>query len=102
MLEGIKRYGLRALLNAVVLVFFLLHVVEYQRWGFVDRMENLAYELLKSEASQEKDAILSRIQAINEARNLGIVGKPSSAEPEPVPEKTQKIEPAEEASEPTK
>ncbi len=45
MLGGIKRYGLRALLNAVVLVLFLLHVVDYQRWGFVERMENLAYDV---------------------------------------------------------
>ena len=59
-------------------------------------MENLAYELLKSGASQEKDAILSQIQAINQARNLGIVGKPSASELETTAEKLpEKKEPAE-------
>jgi hypothetical protein len=48
------------------------------------RMENLAYDLLKSDASKsdasmasEKDKILSKIQAINEAHTSGIVGKNS-------------------------
>ena len=65
-------------------------------------MENLAYELLKSGAAQEKDAILSRIQAINEARNLGIVGKPSAAEPEPAPGKTEETKAVEQTPEASK
>jgi len=37
-------------------------------------MENLAYELLRPSAVTSRDAILTRIQAINHARNAGIVG----------------------------
>ena len=64
-------------------------------------MENLAYELLKSGAAQERDAILTRIQEINEARNLGIVGTVSSAESEPTPDKTPAMEAVETTAEPT-
>ncbi len=45
-------------------------------------MENLAYDLLRSGAAEKKDAILTRIQEINELRNYGIVGTISLTEPE--------------------
>lgn len=38
-------------------------------------MENLAYELVRPSAATSLDAILSRIQTINDARNRGIIGE---------------------------
>jgi len=38
-------------------------------------MENLAYELLRPASAIELDKILSRIQAINDSRNRGIIGE---------------------------
>jgi hypothetical protein len=37
-------------------------------------MENLAYELLRPSAGANRESIVTRIQAINDARNAGIVG----------------------------
>lgn len=112
-LESLKaRLGIRNDLSAIMaalasLLITLLTIGSFEEKWRSNRiaasgMENLAYELLKSGASQEKDAILSRIQAINEARNLGIVGKPSSAEPEPVVDITEETKAAEETPEPSK
>ena len=92
-LESLKaRLGIRNDLSAIMaalasLLITLLTIGSFEeKWRSnriaASNMENLAYELLKSGAIQEKDAILSRIQVINEARNLGIVGTPLSAEPE--------------------
>jgi hypothetical protein len=44
-----------------------------------DAMENLSYDLLKGGKALERDSILDRIKAINEARSEGVVGKDSSA-----------------------
>ena len=44
-------------------------------------MENLAYELIRPSAATSLDAILTRIQTINDARNRGIIGE--LAEPAP-------------------
>lgn len=38
-------------------------------------MENLAYELVRPAAATNLDAILTRIQTINDARNRGIIGE---------------------------
>lgn len=55
-------------------------------------MENLAYDLVKLVAPKETNAILTRIQEINEARNSGIVGAAPLAEREPIGDKTSKME----------
>ena len=44
-------------------------------------MENLAFELVRPAATTNLDAILTRIQTINDARNRGIIGE--LAEPAP-------------------
>ena len=112
-LESLKeRLGIRNDVSAIMaalasLLITLLTIGSFEEKWRANRvaasgMENLAYELLKSGASQKKDAILSQIQAINEARNLGIVGKPSTPEPEAVVDKTEETKAVEEASEPSK
>ena len=45
-------------------------------------MENLAYELVRPSAATHQDAILTRIQEINDIRNRGIVGEPTERGPE--------------------
>jgi hypothetical protein len=52
-------------------------------------MENLAYELVRPAAATSLDAILTRIQIINDARNRGIIGE--MAEATPGEEPTQSI-----------
>ena len=112
-LESLKerlkvRSDLAAIMAAVAsLLITLLTIGSFEEKWRSNRvaasgMENLAYELLKSGAAQEKDAILTRIQEINEARNFGIVGKASSVEPEPTPDKTSEMKATEETTEPTK
>jgi hypothetical protein len=112
-LESLKaRLGIRNDLAAIMaalasLLITLLTIGSFEEKWRANRvaasgMENLAYELLKSGASQEKDAILTRIQEINEARNFGIVGKPSSARPEPAPDQTPEKRAAEETTGPAK
>jgi hypothetical protein len=44
-------------------------------------MENLAYELIAAKTAAELDAVVAEIQAINDARNKGIVGEQSSGRP---------------------
>jgi len=110
-LEGLKeRLGMRNDLAAIMAALASLLITLLTIGSFEDKwrsnriaasgMENLAYELLKSGAANEKDAILNRIQAINEARNLGIVGAPSSAAPEPTRDKTSEMEVTEKTAEP--
>lgn len=41
-------------------------------------MENLSYDLLRTDKASSRDAILDRIKAINEARSEGVVGKSSN------------------------
>lgn len=112
-LESLKeRLGIRNDLSAIMaalasLLITLLTIGSFEEKWRSNRiaasgMENLAYELLKSGASQEKDAILTRIQEINEARNFGIVGKPSAAEPEPTRDQTEEIKAGEETTDPAK
>jgi hypothetical protein len=112
-LESLKeRLGMRNDLAAIMaalasLLITLLTIGSFEEKWRSNRvaasgMENLAYELLKSGAVDEKDAILTRIQEINEARNLGIVGTAPSAEPETARANTSEMEKAEKASEPTK
>ena len=112
-LESLKaRLGIRNDLAAIMaalasLLITLLTIGSFEEKWRSNRiaasgMENLAYELLKSGASRERDAILSRIQVINEARNLGIVGKPSTPEPEPAPDEPQEAKAAEGTPEPSK
>jgi len=109
-LESLKeRLGMRNDLAAIMaalasLLITLLTIGSFEEKWRSNRvaasgMENLAYELLKSGAANEKDAILTRIQAINEARNLGIVGAPSSVEPEPTRDKTSEMEVTEKTAE---
>jgi hypothetical protein len=43
-----------------------------------DAMENLSYDLLKGGKALDRNLILDRIKAINEARSEGVVGKGSS------------------------
>lgn len=40
-----------------------------------DAMENLSYDLMKTGTALDRDSILDRIQAINDARSEGVVGK---------------------------
>lgn len=52
---------------------------DFQRkWGAnrvaAAAMENLAYELMRPSAVANRESIVTRIQAINDARNAGIVG----------------------------
>ena len=112
-LESLKaRLGIRNDLAAIMaalasLLITLLTIGSFEEKWRSNRiaasgMENLAYALLKSGASQEKDAILSQIQAINEARNLGIVGKPSASAPEAAPDKAQEMQSAEDTPEPAR
>jgi len=56
-------------------------------------MENLAYDLLKSDASQATDEILARIQEINQARNSGIVGAAALVGAEAIGDKSLKVAP---------
>jgi hypothetical protein len=44
-------------------------------------MENLAYELISPKAAADLKAIVAEIQAINDARNKGIVGEQSTSRP---------------------
>ena len=112
-LESLKaRLGIRNDLAAIMaalasLLITLLTVGSFEEKWRSNRiaasgMENLAYELLKSGAAQEKNAILTRIQEINEARNLGIVGTASTSELEPTPDNTSETKAAEETTESTK
>jgi type VI protein secretion system component VasK len=39
-------------------------------------MENLAYDLVKPRTAVDRNAVLERIQEINEARTVGVVGEP--------------------------
>jgi len=111
-LESLKeRLGLRNDLAAIMaalasLLITLLTIGSFEHKWRSNRvaasgMENLAYDLLKSGATKEKDAILNRIQEINEARNFGIVGAASSVALEPIDNKTSKMEAAGTAAEPT-
>jgi hypothetical protein len=43
-------------------------------------MENLAYDVLRPAAATNLDTLLTRIQAINDARNAGIVGEAFEAQ----------------------
>lgn len=105
-----ERLGLRNDLAAIMaalasLLITLLTVGSFEEKWRSNRiaasgMENLAYDLLKSGAAKETDAILTRIQVINEARNYGIVGAPSLAELEPIGDETSKMEAADTTAEP--
>jgi hypothetical protein len=110
-LESLKeRLGLRNDLAAIMaalasLLITLLTIGSFEEKWRSNRiaasgMENLAYDLLKSEAAKETDAILTRIQEINEVRNYGIVGTTSLAELEPIGDKTSKMETADTTAEP--
>lgn len=62
------------------LLITLSTVGDFQRKWQANRiaasaMENLAYELLKPERVTDRNAILERIQEINEARTAGLVGE---------------------------
>ena len=110
-LESLKsRLGIRNDLSAIMaalasLLITLMTIGSFEeKWRSnriaASNMENLAYELLKSGADQQKDAILSQIQSINEARNLGIVGKPAT--PEPEADNAPEVKAVEETPEPAK
>jgi len=110
-LESLKkrlelRNDLAAIMAALAsLLITLLTIGSFEeKWRFnriaASDMENLAYDLLKSGAAKETDAILTRIQEINEARNYGIVGGVSLAELEPIGDKTSKMETADTTVEP--
>ena len=111
-LESLKeRLGLRNDLAAIMaalasLLITLLTIGSFEeKWRSnriaASNMENLAYDLLRSGAADETDAILTRIQEINEARNHGIVGTASLAEIKPIGDKTSKMEPADTTAEPS-
>lgn len=111
-LESLKeRLGLRNDLAAIMaalasLLITLLTIGSFEEKWRSNRiaasgMENLAYDLLKSEAAKETDAILTRIQEINEVRNYGIVGTTSLAELETIGDKTSKMETADTTAEPS-
>jgi hypothetical protein len=100
-LESFKQHpllksDLPAIMSALAaLLITLLSIGSFEeKWRSnriaASRMENLAYDLLKSDASKEKDKILSKIQAINEAHTSGIVGKDFSGERKPNDDKTSK------------
>ncbi len=110
-LESLKeRLGLRNDIAAIMaalasLLITLLTIGSFEEKWRSNRiaasdMENLAYDLLKSGAAEETDAILARIQKINEARNRGIVGAASFAEIEPIGEKTTTMETSDTPAEP--
>ncbi len=44
-------------------------------------MENLAYELVNAKSTAEREAVIAEIQAINDARNKGIVGEQATGRP---------------------
>lgn len=109
-LESLKaRLGIRNDLAAIMAALASLLITLLTLGSFEEKwrsnrvaasgMENLAYELLKSGAANEKDAILTRIQAINEARNTGIVGTASSVEPEQTGNQHSEMETTEAAAE---
>jgi hypothetical protein len=104
-LESLKeRLGLRNDLAAIMAALASLLITLLTLGSFEEKwrsnriaagdMENLAYDLLKSEAAGKTDAILTRIQKINEARNYGIAGTASLAEIEPIGDKTNTMETA--------
>ena len=110
-LESLKEYlGIRNDLAAAMaalasLLITLLTIGSFEEKWRSNRiaasgMENLAYDLLKSGAAKEKDAILTRIQEINEARNYGIVGASSSVELETIIDETSTKEAAKTTAEP--
>jgi len=110
-LESLKeRLGLRNDLAAIMAALASLLITLLTLGSFEEKwrsnriaagdMENLAYDLLKSEAAGKTDAILTRIQKINEARNYGIVGTASLAEIEPIGDKTTTMETADTIAEP--
>jgi len=68
-----------SLATLAALLITLSSIGDFQRkWGAnrvaASAMENLAYELLRPSAASNRDAILTKSQAINNARNAGIVG----------------------------
>lgn len=110
-LESLKeRLGMRNDLAAIMAALASLLITLLTLGSFEEKwrsnrvaasgMENLAYELLKSGAADEKDAILTRIQQINEARNSGIVGTASSVASEPTLDKNSEMEATETTAEP--
>lgn len=111
-LESLKEcLGLRNDLAAIMaalasLLITLLTIGSFEKKWRSNRiaasdMENLAYDLLRSGAAEETDAILTRIQKINEARNYGIVGAVSLAEIKPIGDKTSKMETVDTTAEPS-
>jgi hypothetical protein len=74
------------LATLAALLITLSSIGDFQRKWAANRiaasaMENLAYELLRPSAAANREAILTKIQAINNARNAGIVGDVSEAAP---------------------
>lgn len=68
-----------ALATVAALLVTLSTTGDFQRKWHANRiaasgMENLAYDLLRPAMARDLDAIVARIQRINEARNMGIVG----------------------------
>jgi len=68
-----------SLATLAALLITLSSIGDFQRkWGAnrvaASAMENLAYELLRPSAASNRDSILTKIQAINSARNAGVVG----------------------------
>ncbi len=43
--EQLRKHWVRSVLNVVVVAFFLVHVSGYISFGFIERMENLAYDV---------------------------------------------------------
>lgn len=76
-----------AMATSAALLVTLSTTGDFQRKWQANRaaaaaMENLAFELVRPAATTNLDAILTRIQTINDARNRGIIGE--LAEPAPV------------------
>ena len=75
-----------AMATSAALLVTLSTTGDFQRKWQANRaaaaaMENLAFELVRPAATTNLDAILTRIQTINDARNRGIIGE--LAEPAP-------------------
>jgi hypothetical protein len=68
------------------LLITLSTVGDFQRKWQANRlaaaaMENLAYEVVTSRTSADLDAVVEEIQAVNAARNKGIVGEQPASRP---------------------
>jgi hypothetical protein len=83
---GVRNDAAAAAAVLAALLITLSTTGDFQRKWQANRiaaaaMENLAYELIKPHTAAQLESVVERIQAINEARNRGIVGEMGEGRP---------------------